>query len=168
MQEQLDFIYPDLKIVSVRLLKSEGGGLGQSWHTDFTRWDYPRFAGIISFNDSTKLMIKYDGFRKEDIMTIGKGFMMTFRGDLFHAGAGCEEENRRLYFKAIPIGCKLEEINYVAYNYVCEEVEGGCGARFNYLRQLENHKCYCPDPVSSMTRTFDFDQPAVKGSYNST
>ena len=60
MQEQLDFIYPDLKIVSVRLLKSEGGGKGQSWYTDFTRWDFPRFAGIISFDNSTKLMIKYE------------------------------------------------------------------------------------------------------------
>ena len=35
MQEQLDFIYPDLRIVSVRLLKSERGGLAQTWHTDY-------------------------------------------------------------------------------------------------------------------------------------
>ena len=145
MQEQLDFIYPDLKIVSVRMLKSEAGGLQQSWHTDFTKWNFPRFVGIISFDHGTKIMVKNEGNRNDEVVMIPKGYMMIFRGDLFHAGAAYEEENRRLYFKAIYCGCELEEDekDSVGYNYVCEEVDGGCGARFNYLRQLENHKYHC-------------------------
>ena len=35
IMEQLSFIYPDLKLESVKILKSDGNGKQQTWHADF-------------------------------------------------------------------------------------------------------------------------------------
>ena len=68
-----------------------------------------------------------------------------FCGDLFHAGAGYETENRRLYFKAIPKWATLypSERGNVAYGYVCQKSEGGCGEKFRFESQLKDHKDTC-------------------------
>ena len=55
IMEQLSFIYPDLKLESVKNLKSEGKGKRQTWHADFSIFDFPRFAGFVSFQDDKKL-----------------------------------------------------------------------------------------------------------------
>ena len=52
-------------------------------------------------------MIKNQGNQGDTELMILKGEMVVFHGDLFHSGAAYVNENRRIYFKAIPRGCKL-------------------------------------------------------------
>ena len=105
----MDIAYPDLQLELVTVFKSLPGGGQQSWHADFSVFNFPRFAGLISLDDSTKLIIKNDGNEGDRVLRILEGEMVIFRGALVHAGAAYEKENRRIYFKAIPIGCELFE-----------------------------------------------------------
>ena len=145
MQEQLNIVYPDLQLELVTVLKRLPGGVQQSWHADFSVFNFQRFAGLISFDDSTKLIIKNDGNEGDRILRILEGEMVIFRGDLVHAGAAYEQENRRIYFKAIPNRCELfeSEKNAVAYGRVCEVADGGCGKKYKFQSQLYSHQERC-------------------------
>ena len=66
--------------------------------------------------------------------------MVVFWGDLFHAGAAYLNENRRIYFKAIPRGTSLYKREK---NNVGEEVDGGCGYKCSTKIELCNHKSKC-------------------------
>ena len=142
VREQLDFIYPDLELHSVKILCSMENSPKQTWHSDFHEFDFVRFAGIISLFDDTKLMIKNPGNQADTEFRILKGEMVVFRGDLFHSGAAYQKENRRIYFKAIPRGCKFHrrEKNSIAVGNVCEEADGGCGEKFQTKMQLYDHR----------------------------
>jgi hypothetical protein len=73
----------------------------QSYHADFSKFDFVRFAGIISFEDLTTLEVQISPRNKQTIK-LEAGEAIIFRGDLFHAGSAYTKENRRIYFKAIP------------------------------------------------------------------
>ena len=45
VQEQLDIVYPDLQLELVTVLKSLPGGVQQSWHADFSVFNFPRLQG---------------------------------------------------------------------------------------------------------------------------
>jgi hypothetical protein len=144
LQEELDVIYPDLVICYASALKSKPGGAMESYHADFSRFDYVRFAGIISFDALTTLEVQISPRNKRTVH-LGAGEAIIFRGDLFHAGSTYAKENRRIYFKAIPRGCVLgqEEHDAVALGYVCDVKKGGCGKRHNFLKELHNHCQNC-------------------------
>ena len=144
LQEELDVIYPDLQICFVSALTSDAGGEQQNYHADCAKFDYVRFAGVISYDDETKLELEEIGKYKRTI-TLLAGHAIIFRGDLFHAGAAYEKENRRIYFKAIPKGCVLKEIekNAVGLGHICDEDEGGCGKGFNLVSRLYTHHAKC-------------------------
>ena len=144
LQEELDVIYPDLEICYVSALKSTPGGEMQSYHADFSTFNFVRFAGIISFDELTTLEVQISPRNKQTIK-LDVGEAIIFRGDLFHAGSAYTQENRRIYFKAIPKGCVLghDEEDAVALGYVCDVKKGGCGERFNFRKQLHNHCQNC-------------------------
>ena len=147
LQLELDCIYPDLEICFVSALKSDGGGGQQGFHSDFGHHDFVRFAGLISFDDETKLEIKTSGKNGKISHTIKiqAGEAIVFRGDVFHAGSAYEKVNRRIYFKALPKGCslKLDELDGVALGFVCDEAKGGCGEAFSFEKDLYNHCQNC-------------------------
>ena len=144
LQEELNMIYPDLVICYVSALKSMPGGEMQSFNADFATFNFVRFAGLISFDSKTKLEIRISP-RQEVTIDLQEGEAIIFRGDLFHAGSSYEEENRRIYFKALPRGCVLGDHEYdaVALGYVCDRKKGGCGERFNFKKELSNHCHKC-------------------------
>ena len=74
----------------VTVLKNLPGGVQQAWHSDFSIFNFPRFAGLIS----TKFIIKNDGNEADRTLRILEGEMVIFRGDLLHAGAPYERENQ--------------------------------------------------------------------------
>ena len=60
-------------------------------------------------DNNTKLRIrKVDGVY-EDISILMNG-LLVFRGDVMHGGSSYSVENRRLYMKVFPAGCKLDEV----------------------------------------------------------
>ena len=62
VSEQLDLIYPDLELHSVKILWSQKILRNRkTWHSDFHEFDFVRLAGVISMFDDTKLMIKNPG-----------------------------------------------------------------------------------------------------------
>lgn len=63
---------------------SLAGGEKQELHTDFGIFDFPRFAGVISFSDDTTLQVKPNGKAVERTVWILSGKMILFRGDLKH------------------------------------------------------------------------------------
>ena len=154
LQKELDAIYPDLEVCFVSALKSEAGGQQQSFHSDFAVFDHVRFAGLISYDNDTQLEIQEAGNHRRTIQLLA-GHAIIFRGDLFHAGAAYEIENRRIYFKAIPKGCALKEIekNGVGLGHMCNEDEGGCGIGYNFVRQLYTHHTSCKAWKSSHKKT---------------
>ena len=103
VQEQLDFIYPNLRMCHVSALRSLPGGPEQEMHCDFSYYDFPKFAGIISLSDNTTLEIKGKGKEPNTALPILRSEMVIFRGDLMHAGSSYKEENTRIYLKAIPL-----------------------------------------------------------------
>ena len=145
LQQQLEFIYPDLEIVLVKILWSKENCSRQTWHMDYTEFDFARFAGVISLFDDTKFLIKNGRNQADTELRLLKGEMIVFRGDLFHAGAAYEKENRRIYFKAIPRGTSLykREFNNIGTGLYCEEVDGGCGFKCSTKTELCNHKSKC-------------------------
>ena len=126
LQEELDAIYPDLEVCFVSALKSEAG-------SKVFIFDHVRFAGLISYDNDTQLEIQEAGNHRRTIQLLA-GHAIIFRGDLFHAGAAYEKENRRIYFKAIPRGCALKEIekNGVGLGHMCNEDDGGSGMGYNF------------------------------------
>ena len=64
---------------------------------------------------------------------------------MFHAVSAYQEENLRIYFKALPKGCKLkeDELNGVALGYVCDDRKGGCGEAFSCAKDMYNHCQNC-------------------------
>ena len=130
------------------ILYSKAGGARQSLHTDYTIHDtHPRFSGIIAVNEGTKLLIEdgeNSGQEKEIKLNIGEAIIM--RGNFKHAGASyTKNNNRRIFFKAIPVGEKLlkEEIDSVGYLYCCEGERGGCRKMLPTKSIKRNHRYYC-------------------------
>ena len=144
LQEELDVIYPDLEICYMSALQSLPGGEMQSFHSDFAKFNFVRFAGLISFDSNTKLEVRISP-RQQVTINLRVGEAIIFRGDLFHAGSSYEKENRRIYFKALPRGCVLgdDEYDAVALDYACKEEKGECGKRFNFHKELKNHCQKC-------------------------
>ena len=145
VQEQLDFIYPNLRMCHVSALRSLPGGPEQEMHCDFSYYDFPKFAGIISLSDNNTLEIKGKGKEPNTTLPILRSEVVIFRGDLMHAGSSYKEENKRIYFKAIPVGTDIreDEVNAVANGYLCEKSEGGCGLHFGFLLELYAHRHLC-------------------------
>ena len=67
LQEELDVIYPDLVICYVSTLKSTPGGVMQSFHADFATFNFVRFAGLISFDNSATLATQTSPCNKKTI-----------------------------------------------------------------------------------------------------
>ena len=80
-------IRPALESSNFSILWSEKGCGKQSEHSDFD--------GILSFENSTKLIIR-DGENKEVTIKIGVKEMLFFRGDVLHRVASYPgKENKR-------------------------------------------------------------------------
>ena len=84
----------------VSALRSLPGGPQQEFHSVFSVYHFPKFAGIISLSDKTTLEIKGKGREEDMTLRILCGKMVVFR-DFMHAGSSYTEENTRIYFKAI-------------------------------------------------------------------
>ena len=96
------------------------GGGQQAKHADFEQLTFPRFAAIISIDDDTKLEIR--NFDNEWItLSIKKGEMVVFRGDVEHRGSGYTQSNRRWYVKLITAGAELFQVekDAVSAPFVC-------------------------------------------------
>ena len=108
------------------ILRSLPGGVQHVEHSDFTVFDFPRFAAIYSIEDGTKLVIKNVENQLESI-TINRGELLVFRGDVEHCGAAYDVENRRLYFKIIPKGAVLgdRELDSVGHRVECPKCKKG-------------------------------------------
>ena len=143
LEEQLNFILPGLVICWWALLWSKDGDAKQAAHQDFSLWDFPRFAGILSLEDGTKVCIGKEGH--QEVLELRAGEVVIFRGDVFHSGAAYEKRNRRVYFKAIPRGCELYEAEKkdVGYGCICLKKDGGCGEKFPTPEVLYNHNRVC-------------------------
>jgi hypothetical protein len=108
----------------------------------------PRFAGIICLDGMSKLVMEWSRIKgKQIVLNLGAGDAVIFRGDKMHCDAGYEFENRRLYFKALPVGIDLleSEKDAIGYGHVCEikKNKGGCEARFPTASILANHRTLC-------------------------
>ena len=150
LQVQLDFIFDGLEIVYWSVLWSKKGGVEQSMHTDFTIHDtWVRISGIIALEKNTKLVVatlNKEGDDDKKVITLNIGDVVILQGDQMHAGASYSSDNKRLFFKAIPIGHKLLKGEYdsVGYCYVCEnDITGGCKKKFPTQNILDNHRYYC-------------------------
>jgi hypothetical protein len=153
LEEQLNFILPWLVVCWWALLWSKDGDAKQEAHQDFSMWDFPRFAGILSLEDGTKVCIGKEGNQQELEMRAGE--VVIFRGDVFHSGAAYEKENRRVYLKAIPRGCELYEVEKtdVGYGCICLKKDGGCGEKFPTPELLYNHNKKGAEVVKELKAT---------------
>ena len=143
LEEQLNFILPGLVVCSWVLQSSKDGDAKQEAYQDFSLWDFPRFAGILSLEDGTKVCMGKEDH--QEVLELRAGEVVIFRGDVFHSGAAYEKSNRRVYFKAIPRGCELyeEEKKDVGYGCICLKKDGGCGEKFPTPEVLYNHNRVC-------------------------
>ena len=76
-------------------------------HTDFHVMSFPKFAAILSIDNSTKLDIR-NADNEWITVDIPRGEMLDFRGDVLHHGSKYSSTNKRLYFKLLPNGAELE------------------------------------------------------------
>ena len=110
----LNSINPYLEIQPYVIIKSLSGCQEQAAHIDYilndelknTSQDKMPLAVIIALQNNTKINVwpgsillhKYKGPPiKKTILTLNKGDIFLFRGDLVHAGASYEDENIRLH-----------------------------------------------------------------------
>lgn len=149
----LDTILPEMEVSDCRILLSLADCKLQSFHMDIPYPTFPCFAGIISVDDSTNVVLKDMNHRVHDpgkVIDIQRGDVVIFRGDLMHAGGAYESENRRIYFKALPKGsklCKKTQRGQVHVLQCTSHKPGlgkGCNRVFANATQLKNHKYTCP------------------------
>jgi hypothetical protein len=80
-------------------------------HTDYqSELLFPVISGIVSFDDSTTLDIR-EGFVRRTVRIL-KGECLIFRGYVIHSDSSYKKYNRRLFFKAMPVGCQLTDPNF--------------------------------------------------------
>ena len=81
---------PSFKPRHHSILWSLPGGGDQYEHSDFHKTTFPRFAAILSLDDSTKLDIR-NAENEWITVTIPRGEMLVFRGDFIKYNAAISE-----------------------------------------------------------------------------
>ena len=149
VNEQLQLINNNLEASEWSILWSKAGGNEQGKHTDFSKFDFERYAGIISVSGASKLEIGDQSTSDPtelSTISLGKGFCVIFRGDCVHAGSAYEAEDFRIYFKAIEKRKKLgdEEKNSVGTLFKCfDSKKGGCDQEFRTAEDMYKHRRKC-------------------------
>ena len=70
-------IQPSLHCTNFSILRSLANGVKQIEHSDFTNFDFPKFAGILSIDDNTKLGIQ-NVENEFEIVHIKRGEVLIF------------------------------------------------------------------------------------------
>ena len=140
---------PSFKPRHHSILWSLPGGGDQSKHYDFHKTTFPRFAGILSLDDSTKLGIR-NAENEWITVNIPRGEMLIFRGDVMHHGSKYESTNKRLYFKLLPDGAELEQVekDSVSHRFVCPK----CGQGMEPQSEQNHSRYHCGKSAEEILR----------------
>ena len=129
--------------------------MDQAEHADFYVMSFPKFAAILSIDESTKLDIRNADNEWVKVDT-PCGEMLVFRGDVLHHGSKYTSNNKRLYFKLLPDGAELEEVekDSVSHRFVCPICQVGMEPQ-----KFQNHKRYiCGKSVEELNKQKDVNR----------
>lgn len=100
VMEAIKKVFPGCKSINAKILRSMAGDVPQALHRDraptastkaIKNLSSCHYSAVISFEDDTRLII---GKKEIDIQRFS---MLSFRGDMDHAGAGYTKCNGRLF-----------------------------------------------------------------------
>jgi hypothetical protein len=140
-------------IVGTKILKSLPDGQKQQAHQDITEKEFNALkegqmlgSFIIPLNHEAKLTVYNECFEEIDknrarTVFIPLGYVIIFRGDLYHAGESYSTENYRLhgYLKYEDTITVVDEVEITKNTFKCEF----CPREFNTRKQETTHEWLC-------------------------
>ena len=151
-------------------LQSFGGGKDQSLHYDFQPEEikstgvYHKLGGIIlALDDNAKVKVFESENKVEKLITLKKGEVFLFLGDLQHSGVGYKKDNLRFHCK-LTFKCldplMQNQVSSQTHSKItcktCKKSFNTRGALFNHKKSLSNPKCMDITREKAITRKENF------------